>query len=178
MHQRSTESKPLDVTHFKFENRSRTTFSDSSNHSLYLMKLLGSSCLEGNCGGNQLRDGSVCLSPLSPSITNNLNVSIATRLHQSFPKLCPSQASFTIFQVLTLLSCSNHFQDHGMYTYTDTHIYIYIYINIQVIMNHQEHNRRWKEKEVRVCCVTWFCVVLSLCLFLFFFLSPLPFLSL
>ena len=36
---------------------------DSSNHSLYLVKLFSFSNLEGHCGGNQLLDGSVCLSP-------------------------------------------------------------------------------------------------------------------
>ena len=36
---------------------------DSSNHSLYLTKLLSFSNLEGNFGGNQLPDGSIGLSP-------------------------------------------------------------------------------------------------------------------
>ena len=57
----------------------------SSNRSKYLMKLLSSSCPEGNCGGNQLFDGSVCLSPQSPSVTDVWHVSIATSFHQSFP---------------------------------------------------------------------------------------------
>ena len=60
------------------------------------------------------------------------------------------------------------------------HRHIYIYINIQVIMYHLDHNRRWKEREVRVCCVwcgvTWFCVVL--CLLLLLFLSRVPLLFL
>ena len=50
---------------------------DSSNHSLYLIKLFNSSSPEGHYGGNQLLNGSVCLSPLSPSITNDLRVSIS-----------------------------------------------------------------------------------------------------
>ena len=33
----------------------------------------------------QLLDGSISLSPLYPSMTNDLHVSIATSLHQSFP---------------------------------------------------------------------------------------------
>ena len=57
---------------------------DSSNHPLYMMKLFNSSFLEGNFGGNQLLDGSISLSPLFLSITNDLHVSIATSLHQSF----------------------------------------------------------------------------------------------
>ena len=52
---------------------------DSSNHSLYLMKLLSSSYPEGNCGRNQLWDGSVCLSPQNLTITNDLHISTATR---------------------------------------------------------------------------------------------------
>ena len=51
---------------------------DSSNHSLYLIKLFNSSSSVGHCGGNQLSDGSVCISPISPSRTNDLHVSIAT----------------------------------------------------------------------------------------------------
>ena len=50
---------------------------DSFNHSLYLIKLFNSSYPEGNFGGNQLLDGSISLSPLYPSITNDLRVSIS-----------------------------------------------------------------------------------------------------
>ncbi|KAI3483415.1 hypothetical protein L1887_53723 [Cichorium endivia] len=51
----------------------------------------GSSYPEGNFGGNQLLDGSISLSPLYPSQTNDLHVSIAAGLHQSF--LWPSPRS-------------------------------------------------------------------------------------
>ncbi|KAL2453187.1 Uncharacterized protein Adt_49312 [Abeliophyllum distichum] len=44
---------------------------------------------EGNFGGNQLLDGSISLSPLYPSQTNDLHVSIAAGLHQSFPLASP-----------------------------------------------------------------------------------------
>ena len=44
---------------------------DSSNRSLYLTKLFNSSSPEGNCGGNQLRDGSICLSHLLASSDTN-----------------------------------------------------------------------------------------------------------
>ena len=50
-----------------------------------LIKLLNSSYPEGNFGGNQLLDGSISLSPLYPRMTNDLHVSTATSLHQSFP---------------------------------------------------------------------------------------------
>ncbi|KAI3493867.1 hypothetical protein L1887_41074 [Cichorium endivia] len=52
----------------------------------------GSSYPEGNFGGNQLLDGSISLSPLYPSQTNGLHVSIAAGLHQSFLWLRPAQA--------------------------------------------------------------------------------------
>ena len=39
---------------------------DSSNHSLYLMKLSSCSCPEGSSGGNQQADGSISLSPSPP----------------------------------------------------------------------------------------------------------------
>ncbi|TNV71197.1 hypothetical protein FGO68_gene13617 [Halteria grandinella] len=75
---------------------------EASNHSLYLIKLrCCPSYPEGNFGGNQLLDGSISLSPLYPSLTNDLHVSTATSLHQSFPWLHPTQAQFTIFRVLT-----------------------------------------------------------------------------
>ncbi len=47
---------------------------------------------EGNFGGNQLLDGSISLSPLYPSLTNDLHVSIASSLHRSFLRLRPAQA--------------------------------------------------------------------------------------
>ncbi|KAI3476569.1 hypothetical protein L1887_46156 [Cichorium endivia] len=52
----------------------------------------GSSYPEGNFGGNQLLNGSISLSPLYPSQTNDLHVSIAAGLHQSFLWLRPAQA--------------------------------------------------------------------------------------
>ena len=58
---------------------------NASNHSLYLTKLSDSSYPEGNFGENQLLDGSISLSPLYASLTNDLHVSTATSLHQSFP---------------------------------------------------------------------------------------------
>ena len=39
---------------------------DSSNHSLYQIKLFNSSSPEGHCGRNQPPDGSICLSPPKP----------------------------------------------------------------------------------------------------------------
>ena len=64
---------------------------EASNHSLYLIQLLHASYPEGNFGGNQLLDGSISLSPLYPSLTNDLHVSIATSFHQGFPWPHPAQ---------------------------------------------------------------------------------------
>ena len=46
---------------------------DSSNHSLYLMKLFSFSYLEGNFGGNQPPDGSISLSFSPPSSLHHHN---------------------------------------------------------------------------------------------------------
>jgi hypothetical protein len=43
-----------------------------------------SSYPEGNFDENQLLDGSISLSPLNTSQTNDLHVSTATNFHQSF----------------------------------------------------------------------------------------------
>ena len=59
---------------------------------------VGSSCPKGNFEGDQLLDGSISLSP-----TNDLHISIAAGLHQSFLWLHPAQAQFTIFRVLTTI---------------------------------------------------------------------------
>ena len=66
---------------------------DAAYHYLYRIQLLPSSSYpEGNFGGNQLLDGSISLSPLYPDQTNDLHVSCATSLHQSFPWLHSVQA--------------------------------------------------------------------------------------
>ncbi|KAI3483704.1 hypothetical protein L1887_53434 [Cichorium endivia] len=49
----------------------------------------GSSYPEGNFGGNQLLDGSISLSPLYPSQTNDLHVSIAAGPPPEFPLASP-----------------------------------------------------------------------------------------
>ena len=72
-------------------NRTRNV-PDSFNHPLYLNTLLGYSN----------PDRSVCLSPLYPSITNDLHVSIATSIHQCFSWLYSSRAACTILQVPTV----------------------------------------------------------------------------
>jgi hypothetical protein len=48
--------------------------------------------IEGNFGGNQLLNGSIGLSPLYSSLTNDLHVSTATAFHQDFSWLQPTQA--------------------------------------------------------------------------------------
>src|SRR5262249_39979879 len=85
---------------------------DASNHWLYPIELAPSSSYpEGNFGGNQLLDGSISLSPLYPSQTNDLHVSIAAGLHQSFLWLRPAQAYFTIFRAPTGMLSLNPFSE-------------------------------------------------------------------
>ena len=56
--------KPMDLTHFQFENTSREQHvAESSNHSLCLVKLFSFSNPGWHCGG---RHGSVCLLPPLP----------------------------------------------------------------------------------------------------------------
>lgn len=63
------------------------------NHDLYLPLLSSAFCYpEGNFGGNQLLNGSIGLSPLYSSLTNDLHVSTVAVLHQGFPWLRPAQA--------------------------------------------------------------------------------------
>ncbi|KAF3438218.1 hypothetical protein FNV43_RR20979 [Rhamnella rubrinervis] len=79
-------------TYLKFENRSRALRPDASNHWLYPIELVcGSSYPEGNFGGNQLLDGSISLSPLYPSQTNDLHRQIAGPPPE-FPLASPRQA--------------------------------------------------------------------------------------
>ena len=91
---------------------------DSSHHSLYLMKLSNSNSPEGNCGGNQLLDGSINLSPHSPSTTNDLPVSIATSLHQSLPDFVPF--SGMVHHLTVVQTQGNTDTDTGRQTQTHT----------------------------------------------------------
>jgi len=81
------------LTYLKFENTLRLFRPETSNHSLYLIKLFVTSfCYpEGNFGRNQLLDGSISLSPLYSDSTIDLHVRTATSLHQSFLWLHPIQ---------------------------------------------------------------------------------------
>jgi len=54
---------------------------------------------EGNFGDNQLLDPSIGLSPLHTPMTNDLHVSIATSLHQTFAWLHPKHAQLGVFRV-------------------------------------------------------------------------------
>ncbi|KAI5384006.1 hypothetical protein KIW84_071120 [Lathyrus oleraceus] len=57
--------------------------------------------------GNQLLDGSISLSPLYPSQTNDLHVSIAAGLHQSFLGFAPLRHSSPSFGSRQVCSHSN-----------------------------------------------------------------------
>ena len=54
--------------------------------------LIGVSYPEGNLEGNQLLGLSISLSPLHPSYTNDLHVSIDLSLHKDFSQLHSKQA--------------------------------------------------------------------------------------
>ena len=87
-------SSPRCPADLKFESRTRKLL-PRKLQSLALPDCavyMSSSYPEGNFGRNQLLDGSMSLSPLSSSLTNDLHVSIATVLHQSFLWLQPTQA--------------------------------------------------------------------------------------
>ena len=126
---------------------------DSSNHSLSLIKLFSFSCLEEN----KLLDCSVGLSPFCPSMTNDVNVSIATSLHQRVPlsgrvqnlsspdTLCLTQNTFKITEYIHILVQKKTFAHTYTNTYSFTFTYLYIckYIFFQVVMNrHGHHNIR------------------------------------
>ena len=81
--------------------------------------------------GNQLLDGSVCLSPLSPSISDDLHVSVATPPSLVHHLSGPDKTK------------KNNTQHTSTHMHTFTHIHIHIYIKIHVIMNHQGHNHSW-----------------------------------
>ena len=102
---RGSPKKLLDLSYFQVRELIENNMStDSSNHSLYLIKLFSFSHSEGN----KLPDCSVGLSPFSTSITNDVNVSIATSLHRRLPfsgrvhhfsspdALCLTQTTFKI----------------------------------------------------------------------------------
>ena len=121
----------MDLHHFQFENKAREQHvADSSNHSLSLMNLL---------------DCSVGLSPFCQSITNDVNVSVAT----SLPSAC-APLKHTIFQVQTLfvlletLSRSRKKFTH-LYIKKYTCMYMYKYIFVYV------HNSIFKYLYIYTC---------------------------
>ena len=80
LRQRGPPKKPLDLTYLFFSLRigREQHFPDSSNHSLYLMKLLSSSYPEGHCDGDQI-------SPLSPSLTSDKHTVTASASGKGIP---------------------------------------------------------------------------------------------
>ena len=109
---------------------------DSTNHSLSLIKLFSFSRPEGN----KLLDCSVGLSPSSPSITNDENVTIATSLHPRLPfsgrvhhlsspdTLCLTQTTFKITEYMHILV---HVKIH-MRVHLQIHIRIRSHISISI----------------------------------------------
>ena len=121
---RDSPKKPLDLAHFQFENRSRTTCS----------RFLQSFAFPDEAVQLQLsmekrwRAPAVRLFCLSFAAKPKYNERCARHYRYSTrfsPNFALLRLRSTSFQVLTLLSYSNHFQDHGMYTYTNTSLYAY-----------------------------------------------------
>ncbi|KAK4360127.1 hypothetical protein RND71_019079 [Anisodus tanguticus] len=78
------------LLYLKFENRSRALRPGASNHWLYPIELARELRLsKGNFGGNRLLDGSISLSPLYPSRTNDLHVGIGCGPPREFPAASP-----------------------------------------------------------------------------------------
>ncbi|KAL2237609.1 UNVERIFIED_CONTAM: Protein TAR1 [Sesamum indicum] len=84
--------QPRRPTYLKFENRSRGVAPPMPliiGFTTIELSAPSSSYPEGNFGGNQLLDGSISLSPLYPSQTNDLHVSIAGGPPPEFPLASP-----------------------------------------------------------------------------------------
>jgi len=94
-------AETLGLAHSQFEDRSgKVAFpemplircSTSQNFvRFFIFSHRDSGYPEGNFEGNQLLEGSMSLSPLCPTLTNDLHVSTDTGLHHSFPWLHRSQ---------------------------------------------------------------------------------------
>ena len=143
---------------------------DSSNHSLYLIKLFNSSSPDGHCGGNQLLGGSVCFSPFLPNISNDLHVSMATPPGSlqtlPFSGCVHHLSSPDTLVLLKPLSRSRNFLNIHIHL----HIRIRSHINniciyICVIVNRQgHHNIRngnvWVQTSHSTCtCTATLCVI-------------------
>ena len=117
---------------------------------------------EGNFGGNQLWDGSICL----PSITS----AWLTLRSPSFksPTLCLTQTTVKITECTqthihtrTHVHTHTHAQIHtskNPYIHIDIHLHVHIHLYIHVIMNHQGHNHSWSGSVMCLCCVCCLCV--------------------
>jgi len=77
----------------------------STNHSLYVLKLVRGCYPERNFERNQLLGSSMSLSPLYTAQTNDLHVSTAAGVHQPFDWLPLGHVKITTFRVYILLLC-------------------------------------------------------------------------
>ena len=112
---------------------------DSSYHSLYLVNLSNVSSREGHCGGNPLLGGSVRLSLLSPSITNDLHVGIAT----------PPRIPLTLRFSSLVHHMSGPENTKTLYIYINIFIYEHKYLyteNICIV----EHMLSWIVKDTTI----------------------------
>ena len=101
---------------------------------------------------------------LSPSISNDLHVSITT------PPGFLLTLRFTICRVLARRKNNNtqhtntktHIYIHTCTLYTHRYtfrcVYVHIHIDIHVLMNYEGHNHSWNGSVMCLCCVCCLCV--------------------
>ena len=115
--QRGSPKKPLNLIHFKFENKSNTACSRFlPSSALPDEKLFNSSLNEKNMQKNQLLHGSICLSPQETEC--NERFAGQHRCELPLEILLPfSRCDHHLSGPHTCALTQNHFQDHGKYTY-------------------------------------------------------------
>ena len=113
--QSGSPKKPLDLTHFKFENRSST----GCSRFLQSFALPDENCSTPasmkNIEENQSLDGSICLSPQEAEC--NERFARQYRYEPPLEILLTLPFSRCVHNLSGPNTCA-HFQDHGKYTYT------------------------------------------------------------
>ena len=117
---------PLDVSHFKFENGRHKHVPDSSNHSLFLVKLLGSSFPEKNAEGTSRE---MVRFVFRPSLSKH-NERFARQYRCGPPPVSPDAGLLRLrspsFQVLTFLVLLKPLsRSRNVHIHRYRHIYIY-----------------------------------------------------
>ena len=155
----SSPKKQKNLTHSTFEKRSRTTCSRFFRWFALPGKVAQLQVSEGK----RLKEPAVRLFGLSfapmkkvqRTICALVSLEASTRVS---PDFCPSHGAFTIFPVTTILSYSNHFLDHGIYTHTQTQSHTHTHIHLHIFIytapdntqkQKRETQRNWTAREMR-----------------------------